>query len=46
MARMFVMVREAKGETGTKVFRSRAEAWQWLEADGTPAAIEAVPAPK
>jgi hypothetical protein len=31
VARMFEMLRRAKGETGIRVFRDRAEAERWLE---------------
>jgi hypothetical protein len=36
VARMFEMLRQAKGETGIRVFRERAEALKWL--DEAPAA--------
>lgn len=36
IARMFDMLRQAKGETGIRIFRERAEAIAWL--DGAPVA--------
>jgi hypothetical protein len=39
LARMFAMLRQAKGESGIRVFRERTEAVQWLERTSAPVPV-------